>query len=187
MFVGQDHPVFERMHASLPAKHGALPAFDKATLANSLAHAGRAICACNITWLDLGVDATLAHIPIKSSKVEKLANSVFKEPRALLSNVHVAVPKSWGDGNKKRLQSWEPMKEKPFRRLSAPEMLHAFVLAVARDVKAGADESTLQAWLKFCLAVPVEFQCLEGDYDFHKARPKRKHDIFWMFVLTLFF
>lgn len=50
--------------------------------------------------------------------------------------------------------------ERPFRRLSAPEVIHAQLLAVARDVD-GGDEETLQKWLHILLSSEITF---------HKAR-----------------
>ena len=132
-----------------------------------LAISRTAIASCNLLWVDLGIDPTMAHVPIKAVKVSQLADTLFSEPKHLLSNVHVAVPKSWASS--RRSKNFDPLESRPWRRISAPEMLHALILAVSRDVQAQASEETLQKWLTILLSTRVEFQCVETDLEFHKC------------------
>ena len=117
---------------------------------------GEAKCGCNLFWQDFGIDHITAHLPINRAKVEAMASSKFKTPT---HPADIVIACNGVDFN--------PLLHRGnLRRLSPGELVHAMVIAMARDVDAGST-ATLEAWRKICLTTTMLFVKCESNEDFH--------------------
>ena len=108
----------------------------------------------NFFWQDMSIDPLIAHIPIKTSRVYKLAESRFAQPVPLPA-ITVAVH-----------SSFKPLDNKgKFRRISPSEPVFACLVAIARDVDSSDDER-IDAWKKFMLSTSFTFRIIENNDDF---------------------
>ncbi len=85
----------------------------------------------------MGVDPVIAHIPIKASRIDKLANTRYADP-CPLPTVTAAVTRTFN-----------PLENKGLRgRASPPEPVFAVLVAIAHDIEAG-DDDRIVAWQKY--------------------------------------
>lgn len=97
---------------------------------------GQYQAASNLAWLNPHY-STLAGIPYNKDAVLRMASHTFAKPGRFPFPLVVACK---GEG-------FNPLDFKGALRTATPEeVLHAFYFAVARDVRAGANEGLLEQW-----------------------------------------
>ena len=108
----------------------------------------------NFFWQSMGVGPLIAHIPIKASRSDKLANTRYADP-CPPPTVTVAVTRTFN-----------PMENKGLcKRVSPPEPVFAMLNAIARDIEAG-DDDRIAAWQKYTRTCTCAFNVLENNDDF---------------------
>ena len=118
----------------------------------------------NFFWMDMSIDPLIAHIPIKSSRVHKLAESRFAEPVPLPA-VTVAVH-----------SAFNPLDNKgKCRRISPSEPVFACLVAIARDVDA-SDDARIDQWKKYLLSTSFTFRIIENNDDFVFSHMQMRED-----------
>ena len=155
----KEHVVFADIENKAPltqAQGGREAPFDLAGFTANLAQPnGTSKAGCNLFWQDFAFDHLTSHIPIKRSKVEKMASSRFSTPTHC-TDVHISCSAKYNPlAHKGRL-----------RRLSPPEPVHAMLMAIRRDIDAGS-AATLKAWRNICLSTCMVFEKCESNEDFH--------------------
>ena len=60
-----------------------------------------------------------------------------------------------------------PIEGKPLRVVSPLEPIHAFLMAVRRDIEAGEEEVVLHEWLKCILSTSATFRIIENSDDYY--------------------
>ena len=112
----------------------------------ALRRQGTYISGFNLFWIS-PVHSSQPGIPLSRKRVQELSTYLFSEgPKPLTWLMTVVVPTH--DANVLNLAG-------TLRMVSPEEMLHAVLLALADDIRAGADRATLRKWKSALLSVPV--------------------------------
>ena len=118
----------------------------------------------NLFWMDMNIDPLIAHIPIKTGRVKKLAETRFATPVPIPA-VTVAVHRAFN-----------PLESKgKCRRLSPSEHVFAALVAIARDVDAQND-AAIDQWQEFLLSTTFSFRVIENNDDFVFAHMQLRED-----------
>ena len=151
--------------APLTMEQGALqPPFVEADYRRAIGTGMQCSFGGNFFWQDMSIDSLIAHIPIKTSRVYKLAESRFAQPVPLPA-VTVAVN-----------SSFNPLENKgKCRRISPSEPVFACLVAIARDVDSSNDER-IDAWKKFLLSTSFTFRTIENNDDFVFTHMQMRED-----------
>jgi hypothetical protein len=143
--VIEQHDVFADIMSAAPlglAEGGKTAVFNLADFNAAMqGDLKRVEAGCNMFWQDLNCDPIVSHLPINKQKVASMAATRFAEP-------------SWPGTIVIAVRSGEnPLERKgALRRLSPPELSHALILAVARDVTEGKAKNVLERWRRILLS-----------------------------------
>ena len=121
-------------------------------------------CGMNLLWLNLQAASQNSHTPILPNRIWAIANTYFKTPKPLMSDVVVAVPKTWASGAAK-IDRTDVETAKPFKLVSPPEKVHALIFALLRDVR--ESESSLDEWRRIALSCSCEIVAMESPQELY--------------------
>ena len=113
-------------------------------------------------WQELRIDPLIATFPIKTKMVQKLVESRFKTPTFVTIEVAVRAGQNPADGG--------------LRLLSPIEHLHAFIMALRRDLDNGAPEATITEWARCIRSTAATFRQIESDEAFYLAHLQLRED-----------
>ena len=159
----EGHPAFETMHANDPldmTQGGLQPPFSLELYQAAVQQGNSCQFGANFFWQSMAVDPLIAHIPIKSSRINRLADTRYAEPCPLPA-VTLAVTRNFN-----------PLENKGLcRRVSPAEPVFAVLAAIARDVEA-ANDNRIAEWQKYARTCTFVFKVLENndDFVFHHAQ-----------------
>jgi hypothetical protein len=150
------HKIFSGIDDAMPlcmasGAGGAQAPFSSADFRNAMNGAGHYVCGGNFWWQD-PLYTPCPGVPMNVTCVEKMSSHLFAEPAPFPVMMTVGV-------------SEDTLPETHFGaipRCLPEEFVHAFILAVHRDIKAGVGDDVLQAWRRVMLSVPYRFEHHSG-------------------------
>ena len=150
------HTIFSGIDDAMPlcmasGAGGAQAPFSSADFRNAMNGAGHYVCGGNFWWQD-PLYTPCPGVPMNVTCVEKMSSHLFAEPAPFPVMMTVGV-------------SEDTLPETHFGaipRCLPEEFVHAFILAVHRDIKAGVGDDVLQAWRRVMLSVPYRFEHHSG-------------------------
>ena len=126
--------------------------FTKATYKATMEATGLVELAANLFSMDLKFSATPG-VPINVTATNNLRDREFADPVPYPDKIRIAVPdKKW--------PAWEHIGQ--WKAFSLEEMVHAYLLAFARDVTAQKGDKVLKAWRSNLLTVTFSFEVVSG-------------------------
>jgi hypothetical protein len=122
-------------------------------------------CGANLFWQDF-LGTVVPGVPENPRAVTEYMNHYFAKPARLPHEIVIAVE---SDG-------FNPLSRKGgLIRVSPEEPVHAWALAVARDIDLRVDDNVLKQWRYHSLTVTFHFECLASeDEKFYRAANLRE-------------
>ncbi len=112
---------------------------------------GRYEAGCNLFWVSAFYTPSPG-IPINPASVDNLMDHHFAKPTSPHPLV-LGVPDV----------AYDPMAHHGSLRSCSPyEVIHAYLFAIVRDMRAGCDATVLQSWLNGALSTTIKFELLDA-------------------------
>ena len=118
-----------------------------------------------INFWDIDVLRLPVDIPLVPASIRKFREHFFATPSVLPLDVVICVA-----------DAEQAIASNKLRQLSPPEMLFAYIEAIALDIRT-ADDELLAKWRKTMLACPARFVVMSGDDDIHKLCVQLREDV----------
>lgn len=107
-------------------------------------------------------------VPINRRAVQKLSDRDFAQPCPFPEPILVAAPN----------HDWDPTKTRgSWKRATAEELIHAYILAVARDVQQKQKPGYLEEWRFHLLTCSFRFEVLETDEELFFKSARMREDL----------
>ena len=167
-----DCPSFENIQEQQPSQIGEglgmQDPFDIGKCKKGLDASGKAYkAAINIWSLDI-MQLPTPGVPIMANAIQKLREHHFGQPAVLPLDIVVGVESS--DAANKALQ------DRALKQVSAPELVFAYIEAVALDLKKG-DEELMAKWRQTMLCCPCLFRKVESKDEMHQLSIQFREDL----------
>ena len=146
------HSVFSGVENAAPLKMannagGSQAPYCSTDYQHAMNGAGHYVCGGNFWWQD-PLYTPCPGVPMNVTRVEKMSGHLFLEPAPFPVIMTIGMGTSH-------------MPDQHFGalpRCTPEEFVHAFILAVHRDIKLGANDEVLHAWRRMMLSIPYRFE-----------------------------